>query len=156
MFTARASRHVTSWHGWPYLVKPWILRPMHFMWPCMNKWHRSPGSTRSTLLHERINPKDWQVLFVGDAGFLPFLGLFQVIMANLGAPWIFGKFQDGERPRFLEANEPRGKAGYSSILSIVGPRHQGLRNPNCSSCPHYWTFQKNEWFCSFIFYTTMM
>ena len=81
--TGPASRHVTSWHGWPYLVKPWILRPMHFMWPCMNKWHRSPGSTRSTLLHERINPKDWQVSFVGDAGFLPF---FRVVSSDYGKP----------------------------------------------------------------------
>ena len=37
----------------------------------------------STLLHGKINPKDWQVLSLGDAGFLQFFkGLFQVIMAN--------------------------------------------------------------------------
>ena len=42
------------------------------------------GSTIRTLLHEEINPKDWQVLSLDDAGFLHFffLGLFQVIMAN--------------------------------------------------------------------------
>ena len=43
------------------------------------------GSTISTSLHGEINPKDWQVLSLGDAVFLCFsncLGLFQVIMAN--------------------------------------------------------------------------
>ena len=29
------------------------------------------GSTRSTLLHGKIHPKDWQVLSLGDARFLP-------------------------------------------------------------------------------------
>ena len=40
------------------------------------------GSTTSTLLHEKINPKDWQVFSLGDAGFLQFFGLFQGIMAS--------------------------------------------------------------------------
>ena len=41
------------------------------------------GSTIRTLLHGKINPKDWQVLSLGDGlGFSYFLGLFQVIMAN--------------------------------------------------------------------------
>ena len=30
------------------------------------------GSTIITLLHDRINPKDCQVLFLGDTGFLQF------------------------------------------------------------------------------------
>ena len=41
---------------------------------------RNSGSTISTLLHWKINPK---VLSLGDAGFLQFFGLFRVIMANL-------------------------------------------------------------------------
>jgi len=37
-------------------------------------------STISTLLHEQINPKNWQLLSLGDfSGFSNFLGLFQVI-----------------------------------------------------------------------------
>ena len=39
------------------------------------------GSTISTLLNGKINPKDWQVLSLG-AGFLQFFRVFQVIMAN--------------------------------------------------------------------------
>ena len=31
------------------------------------------GSTISTLLHDKINPKDCQVLSLGDSGFLQFL-----------------------------------------------------------------------------------
>ena len=44
---------------------------------------QNPGSTISTLLHDRINPKDCQVLSLGDTGFLQF---FRVVsrddMAN--------------------------------------------------------------------------
>ena len=42
------------------------------------------GSTITTLLHGKINPKDWQVLSLVMQGFSNFLGLFQVIMANPG------------------------------------------------------------------------
>ena len=35
--------------------------------------HARTGSTISTLLHDRINPKDCQVLSLGDSGFLQFL-----------------------------------------------------------------------------------
>ena len=49
-------------------------------------FHRcETGSTISTLLHDKINPKDCQVkkpLVI--QGFSNFLGLFQVIMANPG------------------------------------------------------------------------
>ena len=42
-----------------------------------------PGSTISTLLHGKINPKDWQVLSLGDAGFLQF---FRVVSSHYGKP----------------------------------------------------------------------
>ena len=43
------------------------------------------GSTRSTLLHGKIHPKDWQVASpLVMQGFSNFFGLFQVIMANPG------------------------------------------------------------------------
>ncbi len=42
-----------------------------------------PGSTISTLLHDRINPKDCQVLFLGDSGFLQF---FSVVSRDYGTP----------------------------------------------------------------------
>ena len=41
------------------------------------------GSTISTLLHDRINPKDCQVLFLGDTGFLQF---FRVVSRDYGKP----------------------------------------------------------------------
>ena len=41
------------------------------------------GSTIITLLHEKINPKNWQVASpLVMQGFSNFIGLFQVIMAN--------------------------------------------------------------------------
>ena len=41
------------------------------------------GSTISTLLHDRINPKDCQVLSLGDTGFLHF---FRVVSRDYGKP----------------------------------------------------------------------
>ena len=41
------------------------------------------GSTISTLLHDRINPKDCQVLSLGDTGFLQF---FWVVSRDYGKP----------------------------------------------------------------------
>ena len=41
------------------------------------------GSTISTLLHDRINPKDCQVLSLGDTGFLQ---LFRVVSRDYGKP----------------------------------------------------------------------
>ena len=46
---------------------------------------RSPdsGSTISTLFHDKINPKDCQVLSLGDSGFLQF---FRVVSRDYGTP----------------------------------------------------------------------
>ena len=41
------------------------------------------GSTISTLLHDKINPKDCQVLSLGDSGFLQF---FRVVSRDYGKP----------------------------------------------------------------------
>ncbi len=41
------------------------------------------GSTISTLLHDRINPKDCQVLSLGESGFLQF---FRVVSRHYGKP----------------------------------------------------------------------
>ena len=41
------------------------------------------GSTISTLLHDKINPKDFQVLSLGDTGFLQF---FRVVSRDYGKP----------------------------------------------------------------------
>ena len=55
--------------GWK---KPWVV------------WS---GSTIRTLLHGKINPKDWLVLSLGDVGFLLF---FRVVSGDYGKPcwWI--------------------------------------------------------------------
>ena len=41
------------------------------------------GSTIRTLLHDKINPKDCQVLSLGDTGFLQF---FRVVSRDYGKP----------------------------------------------------------------------
>ena len=46
-------------------------------------WHHETGSTIRTLLHGKINPKDWQVLSLGDVGFLLF---FRVVSGDYGKP----------------------------------------------------------------------
>ena len=43
------------------------------------------GSTIRTLLHDKINPKDCQVLFLGDSGFLQFL---RVVSSDYGKPLV--------------------------------------------------------------------
>ena len=47
------------------------------------------GSTIRTLLHGKINPKDWQVLSLGDVGFLL---LFRVVSVDYGKPWVLVHF----------------------------------------------------------------
>ena len=42
-----------------------------------------PGSTISTLLHDKINAKDCQVLSLGHSGFLHF---FRVVSSDYGKP----------------------------------------------------------------------
>ena len=57
------------------------LRILH-----LGKWDCISGSTISTLLHDRINPKDCQVLSLGDTGFLQF---FRVVSRDYGKPRIW-------------------------------------------------------------------
>ena len=45
------------------------------------------GSTLSTLLHDKINPKDCQVLSLGDSGFLQF---FRVVSSDDKANPVLG------------------------------------------------------------------
>ena len=45
--------------------------------------YQVPGSTISTLLDDKINPKDCQVLSLGDSGFLQF---FWVVSSDYGKP----------------------------------------------------------------------
>ena len=64
------------------LYKPhisWVLMDYNFF---KNPYREQTGSTISTLLHEKINPKKWHIVFWVMQGFSNFLGLFQVIMAN--------------------------------------------------------------------------
>ena len=72
----------------------------------------STGSTIRTLLHGKINPKDWQVASpLVMQGFSNFLGLFQVIMANPDQCTVFLSFFD---PCFLGYNK--------EVVSRVVPR----------------------------------
>ena len=50
--------------------------------PLVSLFNRSRSTIR-TLLHGKINPKDWQVLSLGDVGFLQF---FRVVSGDYGKP----------------------------------------------------------------------
>ncbi len=53
--------------------------------------HLYTGSTISTLLYDKINPKDCQVLSLGDSGFLP---VFRFVSSDYGKPryiWFLSK-----------------------------------------------------------------
>ena len=83
------------------------------------------GSTISTLLHDKINPKDCQVLSVGDfSGFSNFLGLLQVMTRQtLG---------DSNYLRRLTFTRPsRCSGGHQASPSWVHPCH--LLRPTISS-----------------------
>ena len=66
----------TGWYRsleWPSLKQTWHLQ--NGCW--------KTGSTISTLLHDKINPKDCQVVSLGDSGFLQF---FRVVSSDYGKP----------------------------------------------------------------------
>ena len=69
----------------PEIGKTWgqgiVTMLENFMDPF--KTYAKTGSTISTLLHDRINPKDCQVLSLGDSGFLQF---FRVVSRDYGTP----------------------------------------------------------------------
>ena len=54
------------------------------------------GSTISTLLHDKINPKDCQVLSLGDSGFLQF---FRVVSRDHGIMAYHGNLRVPTPPR---------------------------------------------------------
>ena len=58
-------------------------RPQPYWAKVKNLFILLTGSTISTLLHDRINPKDCQVLSLGDTGFLQF---FRVVSRDYGKP----------------------------------------------------------------------
>ena len=57
--------------------------------PCLSWYYKMipviTGCTIRTLLYGKINPKDWQVLSLGDVGFLLF---FRVVSGDYGKPCI--------------------------------------------------------------------
>ena len=57
------------------------------------------GSTISTLLHDKINPKDRQVLSLGDSGFLQF---FRVVSSDYGKPRFLPVTQKKHSSQVLE------------------------------------------------------
>ena len=67
-----------------YVVEAALLHCSAKDWQ-VARWKRDfkSGSTISTLLHDRINPKDCQVLSLGDTGFLQF---FRVVSRDYGKP----------------------------------------------------------------------
>ena len=66
----------TGWHRSLELLS--LKQTWHLQNGC---W--KTGSTISTLLHDKINPKDCQVLTLGDSGFHQF---FRVVSSDYGKP----------------------------------------------------------------------
>ena len=106
----------------------WQKLPMYFALKVVNKnpGRLFTGSTISTLLHDRINPKDCQVLSLGDTGFLQ---IFRVVSRDYGKPrslptwnpknrkvfWVDMGFilwhqdwQDSELPKVFELSKTEG------------------------------------------------
>ena len=95
MFEGRTKRHMLqlvlycvgtlqySWEDEQQMIGWWSQTRFTILEIHYEMDQYTSGSTISTLLHDKINPKDCQVLSLGDfSGFSNFLGLFQVIMAN--------------------------------------------------------------------------
>ena len=59
--------------------------PIHVTSRVIHLRQQLPGSTIRTLLHGKINPKDWQLLCLGDGGFLLFS---RVVSGDYGKPWL--------------------------------------------------------------------
>ena len=66
------------------------------------------GSTISTLLHDRINPKDCQVLSLGDSEFLQF---FRVVSSD------YGKLRGKDPIKFCSRPFHLGSQNTSSIAT---------------------------------------
>ncbi len=63
--------------------KPLILNSLPRILHTLHSLPLNSGSTISTLLHDKINPEDCQVLPLGDSGFLQF---FRVVSSDYGKP----------------------------------------------------------------------
>ena len=80
----------------------WWFQNILYFCPYLGRWSNltnvfwNAGSTIRTLLHGKINPKDWQVLSLGDVGFLLF---FRVVSGDYGKPW--NGLKPSTRPVFL-------------------------------------------------------
>ena len=95
------------------------------------------GSTIRTLLHGRINPKDWQVLFLGDAGFLLF---FRVVSGDYGKPcrWWNFKYSWNFHPGSVGKWFPIWWEYYSDGWF----NHQVALDP---VCPKNWVWKPKCW-----------
>ena len=78
------------------MTSKWALPKIHGVgfWREMLKMFSGSGSTISTLLHDKINPKDCQVLFLDDSVFLQF---FRVVSSDCGKPRCFSWKQPPQR-----------------------------------------------------------
>ena len=78
--------HLSRWWFQIFFFIPILGEDSHFDYFLFHMgWNHQlvTGSTTSTLLHDRINPKDCQVLSLGDTGFLQF---FRVVSRDYGKP----------------------------------------------------------------------
>ena len=61
---------------WMNMILPYELKICNYVFVCLY--------STITLLHGKINPKDWQLLSLGDVRFLLF---FRVVSSDYGKPW---------------------------------------------------------------------
>ena len=115
------------------------------------------GSTISTLLHAKINPKDCQVLSLGDSGFLQF---FRVVSRDYGKPrgsinsnmmkrQQSTAFQRLQEPVDLTEDDPGDGAPDGKSLQKTGSRGflVGIKE-NCPSlCCVCWIFKSELCLC---------
>ena len=85
------------------------------------------GSTKRTLLHGKINPKDWQVLSLGDVGFLLF---FRVVSGDYGKPcYIYGFSRCWDYVGYL-----LWMKYYPAMWGLYEPLQGGFKYFFCSPC----------------------
>ena len=95
------------------------------------------GSTISTLLHDKINPKDCQVLSLGDSGFLQF---FRVVSSDYGKPRNSCTSTSGAtQKQRLCVPLPLG----ISRVTVHPWHHRGLGAVSCLWAEYDW----HPWFC---------
>ena len=129
--------HLLTFYPVGWVTSPASLRSVPIFWCFFG--NRIAGSTKITLLHEKINPKNWQALSLGDAGFLQFFKLFCIRISHPPPHKIIGGLPNISAPQFFLGLGGEGKkhflfhskhlpARWAPILVINGVLQVGLND----------------------------